>query len=85
MRPHKIHVSHGGEYNGETYIWCECLTPERDSPVHCFGSTDPHLFEGLFEMYPDDGDASSLLAFLKEHDPGENPPEKNLDKAAPGD
>jgi hypothetical protein len=51
MRPHKVHVDSGGEYNGETYIWCECLTPEGEIPVHCFGHPpgEPRLFEGLFE------------------------------------
>lgn len=67
MRSHKIHVSYGGEYNGETYIWCECLTPPGEFPSHRFGSTIPHIFDALYEPPDDDSDVSSLLAFLKEH------------------
>ena len=66
MRPHRIHVCHGGEYNGETYIWCECRTPEGESPVHLYGSTVPHIFDALFEADLDEG-PGVLLAWLREH------------------
>jgi hypothetical protein len=76
--PHKIHVSSGGEYNGETYIWCECVTPEGENPVQRFGSTVPHIFDGLFDdgeysgmgggtEFSGGGGLPALLAFLKEH------------------
>jgi hypothetical protein len=71
MRPHKVHVSQGGEYNGETYIYCECVTPEGEKPVGMYGNRRgiPGLFDGLFE-----GEGTeALIAWLREHD--EIPPE----------
>jgi len=63
-RPHKIHVNQGGEYNGETYIWCECLTPPGQEPVQCYGHRGtPELLAGLFE---DEG-LPALLVFLETH------------------
>lgn len=64
MRPHKVHVDQGPEYNGETYIWCECMTPLGVRPVQYYGSTDPHVFDGLFE-----GEGiEALTAWLYEHE-----------------
>ena len=64
MRPHKVHVSQGMEYNGECYIWCECLTPEGKNPENRYGNGgDQHLFDGLFE-----GEGlAALTAWLHEH------------------
>lgn len=33
MRPHKVHIDPGKAYLGETYIWCECASPDGMSPA----------------------------------------------------
>jgi hypothetical protein len=74
MRPHKVHVSAGDEYNnGETYIWCECKEDPKD---HCYGLDEEQgkaLFDDgeFFVSSPSmmhGGGLPALLAFLREHE-----------------
>jgi hypothetical protein len=46
IRPHRIHVSQGPEYQGETYIWCECLAGDENLTQRYSGDTHGALFEG---------------------------------------
>lgn len=69
IRPHRIHLSHGGEYAGETYMWCECKTPPGERPVHLFGHGNSHMFGALFEVTAlgDDEGPERLTAWMEEH------------------
>lgn len=61
---HRIHVISGLEYQGETYIWCECLAGNKNlaQVYHGRGIPDSALFDGK--------GATELLAWLSRHTPG---------------
>jgi len=60
--PHHIHVAQGPEYQGETYIWCECLAGDEYCVQGGSQLPDGALFgsEGLTE----------LMAWIAQHTPG---------------
>jgi hypothetical protein len=61
--PHIIHVEQGPEYQGETYIWCECLAGKENLTQGGSPDTpDGALFEGT--------GVTGLLEFFSEHTPG---------------
>jgi hypothetical protein len=61
---HVIHVEQGPEYQGETYIWCECLAGKENliERYHMDNAPDGALFEGT--------GAIGLLEWLSQHTPG---------------
>jgi hypothetical protein len=60
---HRLHVEQGPEYQGETYIWCECLAG-KENLVQGGSAQTPAgaLFEAM--------GVTSLLEFLELHIPG---------------
>lgn len=61
---HKLHVESGPEYQGETYIWCECQAGGLNLNQHYSSADFPDdvsLFEG--------SNVIMLMKFLNEHTP----------------
>jgi hypothetical protein len=63
-KPHQLHVEQGPEYEGETYIWCECLGGKENwvQSGWNINAPDGALFGG--------SSATELLEFLSKHTPG---------------